>query len=100
MGWENRPNGQYYYRKRRVGNRVVSEYAGFGAVGVLAANEDALEREHRKRDRITADRIRQTCEDEDSITQSVEKSIVTLTKAFLIAYGYHTSKGTWKRKRY
>ncbi len=26
MGWEKRGNKQYYYRKRREGDRVVSEY--------------------------------------------------------------------------
>ena len=31
MAWEERNGNQYYYRKRRQGNRVVSEYVGKGA---------------------------------------------------------------------
>jgi hypothetical protein len=28
MGWETRDNRAYYYRKRRTGNTVQSEYVG------------------------------------------------------------------------
>ena len=35
MGWEKRGNGLYYYRKKRMGQRVVSEYMGTGLFGSI-----------------------------------------------------------------
>ena len=37
MGWETRGNGKYYYRKRRIGDKVVSEYVGTGPGAELIA---------------------------------------------------------------
>ncbi len=44
MAWESRGNGSYYYRKQRIGGRVVSEYVGQGEVAGLVAQLDAIER--------------------------------------------------------
>lgn len=43
MGWEKRGNRLVYYRKKRVGHRVVSVYCGSGERGRAAELED-LER--------------------------------------------------------
>ena len=47
MGWETRGNNTYYYRKRRVGPSVVSEYAGSGKAGLLAERIDTEGRKTR-----------------------------------------------------
>jgi hypothetical protein len=40
MGLERRNGGLYYYRKRRVGSSVKSEYVGSGMLAALAAMLD------------------------------------------------------------
>jgi hypothetical protein len=39
MGLEQRKGKLYYYEKRRVGRRVVSEYVGGGLLALLAHRE-------------------------------------------------------------
>ena len=50
MTWESRHRRQrYYYRKRRVRGRVVSEYVGAGPAAMLVAEMDRISRRQRKR---------------------------------------------------
>lgn len=44
MGWEKRGNGKYYYRKKRIGNRVFSTYMGKGEKAEKAYLEDMKKR--------------------------------------------------------
>ena len=53
MGLELRDGGLYYYRKRRVGRRVKSEYVGSGMLAVLAARLDEETRDE-AREQATA----------------------------------------------
>jgi hypothetical protein len=99
MGWENRRGQQYYYRKRRVNGHVISEYVGRGPwVDALATAERAerlqraVEREERRNER-DQDRAEQAALDE--VTTLIE----TLTAGYLLAAGWHTHKGTWRRRR-
>jgi hypothetical protein len=43
MAWETRRGRQYYYRKKRIGTKVVSVYVGSGLFGQFIELED-LER--------------------------------------------------------
>jgi hypothetical protein len=96
MGWERRGNGQYYYRKRRVGARVVSEYVGAGAIGALTA---ALAGQ-RARQRALA---RQDREQHGAIDAELDRAgavIRALAESALTKAGYHQHKrGEWRRKR-
>ena len=58
MNWEQRGNRRYYYRKRRHGDRVISEYVGAGELAEAAANLDALERELRQAERQIREELR------------------------------------------
>lgn len=49
MGWEQRKNGRFYYRSKRIGSRVVKQYIGGGASGFDAAAADAAAREERRK---------------------------------------------------
>ena len=44
MAIEFRGGGAFYYRKRREGDRVVSEYVGGGLVGLIVAQDDEGDR--------------------------------------------------------
>lgn len=99
MGWEQRGNLKYYYRKKRVGNRVVSEYLGRGKhvekILRLEENERQKIRERNEQEALEIDRIRVESERIESLFQSAR----TLTHSILIASGYHTHKGQWRRRR-
>lgn len=45
MGWETRGNSRYYYRKRKVAGRVVSEYVGTGLHAARVVAQEAAARE-------------------------------------------------------
>ena len=99
MGWEERGGQRYFYRKRRRGGHVVSEYVGRGEwVEALASLEmadrmqRAVEREERR-----DERAREQADEAalDELTALVD----TLTTGCLLAAGYHTHKRTWRRKR-
>lgn len=99
MAWETRGNGVYYYRKRRVGRRVVSEYVGAGLLGALAAEADAVERAKRqdRQAQYRADRQRHG-ELDRCILRACDVVRDAATEA-LHAAGFHRHKGQWRRKR-
>ena len=99
MGWEERSGRQYYYRKRREGQRVISEYIGTGEFAELAATLDALIRMEREAE---LEVWRQEREAEQKIVAEMEKlaeAVRVLTAAALLGTGHRTHKGQWRRKR-
>ena len=96
MAWEKRRRKRYYYSKRRLAGRIVSDYVGATeAAGVIAALE-ALYREQR-----IAEQYQWRCEQEshqaaDAEIDSLGAGIRLLVAAALLARGYHTHKGQWR----
>lgn len=99
MGWEQRGNGLYYYRKRRIGDTVVSEYVGRGELAQLIATLDALEREEREAEQEAWREHRDEIAAVDQMLDEIQEVVRTLTRAYLLAAGYHTHKGQWRRRR-
>lgn len=96
MAWESRHKRQrYYYRKRRVGGRVVSEYVGAGPAAMLIAEMDQIEREDTQEKR--AEQLKMLAQDLD-INQTLDLTI-HLAKAALLLAGCHTHKGEWRYRR-
>ena len=99
MGWEQRNGSSYYYRKERIGKRVRSVYVGSGLVANMAAQLDALERDEQgeKREALRREMDKQNAIDAqiDEVCHMTEK----LTRAALIAAGFHLHRGQWRRKR-
>lgn len=97
MGWELRSGKLYYYRKRREGGRVISEYVGRNDLAELMADQaeeqtftgklDAeIELEERKRETDMEQQL------------AVEASaLVVLLNNLLKDAGYHKHKGQWRR---
>lgn len=101
MGWETRLHGgRYYTRSRRVNGRVEREYVGAGSVGELAAELDAIDREHRlKRAAVTRQRM-QASTDADNLLASLEQITENLGRAALLLAGYHQhNRGNWRLRK-
>jgi hypothetical protein len=101
MGIEQRKNRQYYYRKTRVGRRVVSEYIGpvgrevTDAIRIL----DNAESIRRQLDRID---VQKRAAKEEEIDKQIEKLAEANKQAvseFLTDSGFHRHRGQWRKKR-
>jgi hypothetical protein len=100
MGWELRNGRRYYYQKRRVGDSVVSEYVGAeGGMGSLVARHDELRRETDALMIAHARLIDAEMEEIDSDLKRVSKDVRLCIRGLLLAAGYRTHKGQWRRKR-
>jgi hypothetical protein len=95
MAWEKRGNRDYYYKKRRIGGRVVSEYVGSGALAELQALLDQEEKESRKYEQAK----RLQAEELEAKIDQVDEYSRTLAKAALLLAGYHPHKGQWRKRR-
>jgi len=95
MTWQKRGNRRYYYRKRRHGDRVISEYIGAGQLAETAAALDDVERQIRRAQR----RRRQELRALDAQVNQVCDLIRALTGCVLLTNNYHTHKGQWRKKR-
>lgn len=93
-------NGQvYYYRKRRYGNTVVSEYLGKGETAYLTASLDRLDRQDGELKRQGL-KIKRTEEIEaDNVLNELESRLVELFSIVAKANGYHKPKRQWRKKR-
>lgn len=96
MGWERRGNRRYYYRKRRQGGQVVSEYVGAGELAETTAALDALERDLRQAEQRRWEAIQAA----DAQVDQVADLVQALIHAILLATGHHTHKGQWRKKRH
>ncbi|MFH1698776.1 MAG: hypothetical protein ABH882_06940 [Candidatus Omnitrophota bacterium] len=100
MAWEARGNNIYYYRKKRIARRVISEYVGRGEMAREIALMDLAERKERY-NRIMI--IRQQREEFGLFDNQVVRVNLFVSKmvvAFLIITGFHKHKGQWRRQRY
>lgn len=99
MGWETRRGKRYYYRKKRIGGRVVSEYAGAGEIAELGARLDAIERAEREDARAAIRRERQEIAEQDRLARELGDLAQALARAALLAGGAHTHKGQWRKRK-
>ena len=90
---------RYYYRNRRVGKQVISEYIGTGHTAELAEALDKAERQ-------AAANRRQALQDlkrrENAIDRQIDEigdHIKALVDAHLIVSGHHTHRRQWRKKR-
>lgn len=99
MGWEKRGNQYYYYRKKRVGKKVISEDYGAGPVAEKIAQEDELVRQKRKNDQQAWLYRQAEFRAIDGALDFMESITRALIHAHLLLAGYHTHKGQWRKKR-
>ena len=101
MGWEKRERGGLYYtRSRKVNDRVVREYVGTGLLGELAAEMDALERQHREGEAEAWRAERERLEVLEAPVAKLCEITEALAHAALLACGYHRhNRGEWRKRR-
>ena len=99
MAWEKRGNREYYYRKRRVGRRVVSEYVGAGELAEAIATLEAFSRQEQEMERAAWREEQEAERAFDQEIDAVGDLVRTMTGAVLLATGHHTHKGQWRRRR-
>lgn len=92
MSWEKRSNKTYYYRRRRLNGRVVSEYLGRGPKAQSIADEDARKNAQERAALQELDRLSQMV---DQIGGRIDR----LLTAHLLVNGYHRHRGEWRKKR-
>jgi len=100
MAIESRGNGQYYYRKKRIGDKVRSEYIGAGYGAELVAQLDEHERQQAEQKRQAWQAIKDEQARLDATVNDVSAVVDAYVTAFLLAVGYHTHKRQWRKYRH
>ena len=100
MAWETRGSGTYYYRKRKVNGRVVSEYIGTGFTACyVEAQEAQARREHAAAvatERAEREQMAAREADLDAFCALTD----ALVAAALLDAGYRRHhRGEWRKQR-
>ena len=91
--------GRYYYRSRRSGQRVETEYLGTGALAELIAEADACDQQLREQQRMEARAEQEAQRQLDRSIAAVGHLTQAVVQAVLLASGYHVHKGQWRKRR-
>jgi hypothetical protein len=99
MAWEERSGRRYYYRKRRDGDRVVSEYVGTGVVADIAENMVNTGEMYQMLERLHFKQLVAVEEEIDRQLEEYDKAVAVMVRAYLLASGYHQHKRQWRLLR-
>ena len=99
MGWEQRGNNSYYYKKEREGSRVKSTYVGRGEIAHMVAQiqESSPLLERLARTIKSPEVVKQ--EKAQAAIEEVNRLVHLITQATLLSVGFHTHHRQWRRKR-
>jgi len=100
MGWEQRGNNRYYYKKEREGSRVKSVYVGRGEIARMVSQIQSSSPVLERIARIlkTPETIKQ--ENAEATLEQVTDLIKLVTQATLLTAGFHTHHRQWRRRRH
>jgi len=99
MAYERRGANRYYYRKRRKGNRVISQYIGAGEYAEYTHTLDMLEREVAEQERCRRQQERAEAALLDEKVNNALETLENTVESALVMAGYHKVKGEWRKKR-
>ena len=100
MAWEDRDGRRYYYRKRRVGRSVISEYVGYGPIAEMVSEKDEMDRQQRMQGREEFERLKTNDKNLGSELDSLIEATRACVRASLLISGFHPHRGQWRKKRY
>ena len=92
--------GGYYYRSRREGNRVVTEYLGRRSWVPALLRLETVEREQKAAERAAMRAEREAELEIDREIDNLGADARGLTSAVLLVSGYHTHKREWRRRQH
>jgi hypothetical protein len=96
MGWEQRGNNRYYYKKQREGSRVKSIYVGRGEIANLIS-------QFQSGSSVIEKLVHRTKTEKEIKSERAvflfEDAIQLLTQGSLLTAGFHTHHRQWRRKR-
>ena len=100
MAWEKRRGKRYYYHSERDGDgRVLKRYVGAREIAEAVARAEETRRRareaQRKRDQEELERLEALAAPVLAIDEAAE----VLTRAALVASGYHRHRGEWRLRR-
>ena len=99
MGWEDRGGQLYYYRKRRKGQVVGSEYFGSGSVADLISEMDRMDREEHRLERARRAEQRAELAELDAQAAAFGSAVRAILSAALLISGFCPHKGQWRKIR-
>ena len=103
MAWEQRGARRYYYYKKRIGDKVVSEYRGSTPfANALGDANDAYNNLVKQRRVWSTEKLaheREPYEVAERQIAELQTIINLLTNATLYLNGYHQHKGQWRLER-
>lgn len=92
-------NRQYFYRKRRIGGRVVSEYVGGSEFDFMLQRLEQVERYRANHRRNLAEAERTELEKIDACLSELETEIKHLIEKVLTGKGFYKTKSReWRLK--
>ena len=94
MAWETRRGRQYYYRKKRVGTKVVSEYVGTGQYGQFMELMDLISRQEREEE---LRQFRDLVTEEKHLAQEFRQSQMKAAQA-AESVGIYRRRGEWRKR--
>lgn len=103
MGWEKRGNHQYYYRKRRIGRRVMSEYIGAGEFGYFAEKQNRERKIKCDLEKATASRQQREVRKVRQVDQQIgeyEQLIQAIVGTAFLLNGFHTHQRQWRKRKW
>lgn len=99
MALEKRGGNYYYYKKERIGNRVVSKYYGKGELADLIAQMDEINRYEKE---IEAENRKENLRELEKIDDEFnlfESKVNELTANTLLLLGFYKTKSReWRLK--
>ena len=92
-------HGQYYYRSRRRGDTVITEYIGAGEIASLIARLDELERQKRQLEREAFQLMADEQDELDRQLDDVGADLGAVVDAVYLVAGFRQHKRQWRKAR-
>ena len=100
MALENRNGRKYYYRKHRIGQRVVSEYVGAGPIAENCAALDKIKKKEKEQEQKEWQKEKEEVKAIDAQLDNLMEMTRLLTRASLLLTGFYPHKYQWRKRRH